>query len=296
VRSQASLDAVLAGLRDAHREFRAPLTNPGILRVLARERIPRRPAKLPCAAMTVMQYGRAAIVVDPDRLRNPREETAVLAEEYAHAKLHAGEHDDVTLHLSSCGSDDPREYEADYIARGLLAGPGVEIAYLTPPKRSSIARRPPTRVTVPPAFDPYATPAATAFGRRTPRYGGQDGETPLQRAMRMARPLPREMKAGPTSDHGIITHSPGRVRYVDREGREWTVWDVAIRDGVRTHVPAGAIDARLRYFVNASGGRRRYLFDSKRELRDVAERHFERQLREADVVQIVSQQKGAASA
>lgn len=280
MRSQAELDAVIAGLREAHRELRVPLTNRGIVRVLSRERITRDPMRLPVPAMTVIQYGHAAIMIDPDRVRNPRVETEVLAEEYAHAKLHAGDPGEVVVHLYVAHSDDPREYEADYLARALLAGPECPVEYRTPARSRRPTRRA-TRVVVPPAFEPYSHPVETTPGRLTPRYGGRDGETPLQRAMRLARPLRREMPSGPASDHGIVTHSPGRVRYVDREGRAWTVWDVVVRGEKRAVVTGGAGDARARYFVSAAGARRVYLFDSKRELRDVAERHLERQLRDA---------------
>lgn len=176
---------MLAGLRDAHRELQAPLTNRGILRVLAREGIARRPARLPVAAMTVSQYGRSAIVVDPDRIKDVRRETAILAEEYAHAKLHAGDPGEVTIHLSACTPDDPRELEADYVARALLAGPGIEVAYVTPVRPAPAPRRP---VFVYPYPDPYGTPAAVATGRREPRYGGKNVmESRLDQAIRIAK-------------------------------------------------------------------------------------------------------------
>lgn len=285
MKSRAELDAIVDGLRDAHRELRTRLTNRGIVRVLARERIPRRPAKLPVPALTVLQYGRAAIVIDPDRVRNPRDETAVLAEEYAHAKLHGGERDEVTIHLSSCDTDDPREYEADYVARCLLAGPGVEVEYRTPERRPSVERssqprRPVTVRQVPAAFDPYTAPLALTIDRRTPRYGGRAGETPLQRALRRVRPAPRPLPSAPCSDADVILYEPGGVvRYVDSEGRRWRVYDVAFLPE-RTVVDLGRPIARYRVFVNAVGHRRKYVFRNTWELRDVAERHFERQLRD----------------
>jgi hypothetical protein len=286
VKSQRELDAIVAGLRDAHRELRSPLTNRGIVRVLARERIPRRPARLPVPAMTVLQYGRAAIVIDPNRVRNPRDETAVLAEEYAHAKLHGGERDEVTIHLSSCDTEDPREYEADYLARCLLAGPGVDVEYRTPKPRqrtdrsSQPRRRVPVR-TVPPAFDPYAAPPTLTIERRTPKYGGREGETPLQRALRHVRPAPRPMAIGACSDAPLIHYEAGGVvRFIDGEERPWRVYDVAFLPE-RTVVDLGREVARYRVFVSEAGMRRKYVFRNRWELRDVAARHFERQLREA---------------
>jgi hypothetical protein len=280
MRSQAELDAIVAGLRDAHRELRARLTNRGIVRVLARERIPRRPARLPVPAMTVLQYGRAAIVVDPERVRNPRDETAVLAEEYAHAKLHGGEHDEVTIHLSSCNADDPREYEADYLARCLLAGPDGTVEYRTP---ADDRPRRPSRVQVPAAHDPYANPPGIRVERRQPRYGGVAGETPLQRAMRLARPLPRPMKAGPRSDeHVILYERGGVVRFVDPDGFRWRLYDLAYRPQ-REVVPLGSLTAKCRLFVKSTGEQRRYIF-TRWERRDVAVRHLERQLRDAQIL------------
>jgi hypothetical protein len=277
MRSQRELDAIVAELRAAHWALQHPLRHNGLRALLADQAIPVERRDLCVPALTVLQFGRAAICLS-NRL-NPRESTPVLVEEYAHAKLHAGDVGELTIHLTVMGSDDPREHEAHYVARCLLAGPGIACEYTTP------ARVPTPRPAFPFTFlDPYAgAPWGVTHARPEPRYGGRFGETALQRALRLARPLPRPMRAAPPSDAGIITYerdgAKTRVRFVDEEGMRWTIHDIAFLPD-RTVIEPGRPVAKYRYFVNANGARRLYQF-SRWERRDVAPRHCERQLRES---------------
>lgn len=276
MKTQRELDAFVAGLREAHREFQGRLTNRGILRVLARERIRRDPMKLPVAAMTVIQYGRASILVDPDRLRNPSEETFVLAEEYAHAKLHAGELDETTIHLSSCGTYDAREYEADYVARSLMAGPGVEVAYFTPSRRKKAVAQP---VRLPwwldPMADPYVNPYRVGRGE-WPMHRSEVRGPRRRRSQKKETLLPGE----PAIVYGQL-FEPTVFR--DRDGVKWELHDVTVDliDGEikRAEVELGSARATYRYFVGPNQ-RRSYRL-AKWERRDLIASLVERQLRDA---------------
>jgi hypothetical protein len=201
-------------------------------------------------------------------VRNPREETAVLAEEYAHAKLHAGDRDEVTIHISSATSGDPREYEADYVARSLLAGPGVEVAYFIPPRPSRApSRAKPRRAPMHPAWmleNVYESDVAV-YARRMP--------------LRRVRPVDR-------SDPVRFQH--GKTQFRDRDGQWWDIHDVRISFGAngqitRSEVSLGDQLARRRYFIGEKGTRRFYSF-ARFERRAVTASMLERQLRDSVII------------
>jgi hypothetical protein len=69
------------------------------------------------------------------------------------------------------------------------------------------------------------------------------------------------------------------MRFVDDEGRTWTVWDVALLPE-RTLVEPGHVHAVERYFVNALNEKRLYYF-AEEETRWPRQEQMERQLRAA---------------
>lgn len=269
----------LALLRERHPELADRLSWTSLQRILERDEIVvlKKPIREK-ARMTAM--GGVGVLTFNSSLP-PREWLFAGAHEYAHWVLH---HDaEPTRHEFVSYSRDRREPEANYLAEWLLRGPQASPAPVLlapwPDTRSSPHRR--VARVVPPAFDPYTAPLALTIERPTPRYGGRQGETPLQRALRLVRPAPRPLPAGERSDAEVILYEHGGVvRYVDGEGRRWRVYDVAFLPE-RTVVDLGRPVARYRVFVNAVGVRRKYVFRNKWERRDVAARHFERQLRDA---------------
>lgn len=293
MRSQAQLDAIVAGLREAHRELEAKLSHRAILRILAREGIARRPASIPASAMTVMQYGRAAIVYNPNRLKSPREEVAVLAEEYAHAKLHAGDPGEVVVHVSARASDDPREYEADYVARCLLAGPGVDVVYFRPAPPKGGVPRPalPAWMIIDPYNEarPYGGPRS-----REPKYNGAShhirrGPSVEQRSVRVT--TLRTFGAERADPNGVIEYSPDFTiaKYRHPEFGQWAVWDIAYfttaGERKRFVLRGGQTEAAIyRQFRSATGAVRVYRFTSRLEPRTLDTKHLERQLRQAAVL------------
>jgi hypothetical protein len=69
------------------------------------------------------------------------------------------------------------------------------------------------------------------------------------------------------------------MRFVDEDGRTWTVWDVALLPE-RTLVPPGHAQAAERYFVNPLNEKRLYHF-AESESRLPSREQMERQLRAA---------------
>jgi hypothetical protein len=291
------IDALCAALRERHPELRRPLTWHGIQRVLRRARVRYDRVPLDVPAMLLTHGGVSVILLNADL--PARAHTEAMAHEFAHIQLHAGEPGELSFHIWRPGSADPREREADYLARCLHAGPAAPVDWLLVASHEPAARSTPRRraLPVPPVIDPYTLPIATTRDRPTPRYGGRDGETPLQRALRRVKAAPRPMASGAPSDAEVILYEPGGVvRFVDEEGRRWRVYDVALVPE-RGVVALGNALARYRVFVNALGQRRKYIFRNKWELRDVAARHFARQLREAlDVPVRVEVERRAHSA
>jgi hypothetical protein len=293
VKTQGELDAIVAGLRDAHWTLRAPLRTHGIRQLFRDQGISVATMPLPVPAMTVLQFGRAAISMNSALA--PREQTLVLAEEYAHAKLHAGEPGELTLHLSAIGADDPREYEARYVALCLMAGPGVEVPFTVPARPAKplpTPHRRPFMLPFPAPYEHVPIREDTVPFRREPAYGGRLGETPLRAALRRAS---RRIASkgtlrtdAPAPTQRLVYERDGKVRFLDLNGVPWTMWDVVRRvekDGsVTRHALApGQPGAVGRYFIDITGLRRYYRF-SKWELRDLAERHLERQLRDATAI------------
>lgn len=279
------LEALVARKREAHPELARPLTWARLRGVCAREGVHLSLADLPPEqpAQLLPFFARWTILVADDLAM--RERVRLAAHELAHVWAHHDpEHErwEVVYHAVHPAPNDPAEREANAIAWLLLEG----VADLPAASPRPVRRR---ARDVPPAFDPYTAPLTLTVDRRTPRYGGQEGETPLQRALRRVRPAPRPMAMDvPRSDAETVLYEPGGVvRYVDAEGRRWRVYDVAVVP-TRQIVSLGSELARYRVFVNAIGVRRKYVFRSKWELRDVAARHFERQLREAVETRAVS--------
>ena len=71
------------------------------------------------------------------------------------------------------------------------------------------------------------------------------------------------------------------MRFVDTEGRTWTVRDVALLPE-RTLVEPGLVQAVERYFANATGEKRLYHF-VENESRSPSPEQLERQLRAAQL-------------
>jgi hypothetical protein len=281
---EAQIRARLVELRSVHPELDRPLTWTTLRQLLARdESIVVTTHRIgPKARIRAM--GGVAVISFRVKLP-PREWLFAGAHEWAHWLLH-GDHEAPTRGYVTRRhrADDPREIEADFLARCLIAGPDVHVPWPTPEPRPT-PRAKPT-----PAWDPYSAPPVIAQIRREPAYGGRFAETPLRRALRRAlrHAAPKPYREGPVHDHGIIHYERGGVvRFEDADGIRWRVHDVAYFDvaGVRTRrvIPPGSETAKYRYFVNANGGQRFYRF-SKWERRDVAPAHLERQLREATQV------------
>ena len=269
-----------AALRERHPELAGRLSWSGLQRVLERDEVVV--CKLPIrekARMTAM--GGVGVLTFNSSLP-PREWLFAGAHEYAHWALHSDA--EPTRHGYVTYSRDVREPEADYLAEWLLRGPDAKPApTLRIPwhEQRPVAPPPARRAPLPsPAFDPYAARPVVGVGRRPPRYGALAiGESRVQQAMRLAKKLPRPMRAGPHSEEATVRYERDGVRYIDPEGFRWTLYDVRYSPQRET-LSLGNLAAQCRVFVGQTGERRRYAF-TRWESRDVAARHLDRQFRDA---------------
>lgn len=276
MKGQAELDAFVEELRASHWGLRAPLRYAAIRQLLKDQHIPVTIAPMPVPAMTTIQWGMAAIALN-GALRQSSQ-VAVLAEEYAHAMLHREEPGELTIHLSAFGAQDAREYEADYVARSLLAGPGIEVAYFTPPKKKPASKPEIPAWWLDPRFDPYMNPYRVGPGQ-WPLHALEARGPHRRRRVAKDKLLPGE----PAIVYGQLFGPP---HYRDPDGVKWELHDATVdmKDGtiVRVEVELGSARALFRYFVGPSE-RRSYRF-ARWEQRDVKVKHLERQMRESKVL------------
>jgi len=148
--------------------------------------------------MCVTQWGISVIVVRSDL--PARKWVPVLAHEFAHAKLHAGDLGEASFHVAPCTPGDPRERDAQYLATCLLLGPGVDVAWpdvphdepATPVAPAVVAPVTPSRSGLPPwiklvVHDPYTDPVPVRPTRIRGPVATPDPDSALAHALRVAR-------------------------------------------------------------------------------------------------------------
>jgi hypothetical protein len=189
------VEALVAAKREMHPELRRPLTWARLHAVCRRERITLALADLPPEhpAQVVPYFDRWSILISDDI--SMKERVRLAAHELAHVWAHHdAQHERWELVYQDLhpSPDDPAEREANAVAWLLIEGASDLPAEPRPSRRTPA-------IVVPRPINPYAVPAATGLARQQPLYGGRVMETRLQRALRLARPLPRPMKAGPAT-------------------------------------------------------------------------------------------------
>jgi hypothetical protein len=286
MKRQSELDALIEELRTSHWALREPLRYASVRQLLKDQRIPVTLALMPVPAMTTIQWGLAAIALSSSLRQSSQ--VAVLAEEYAHAMLHREEPGELTIHLSAFGAHDDREYEADYVARALLSGPGVDVAYFAPPKltparRPHLPRWPAWPSWAGPIPNPYADDYRCGISRPDP---GSEGAS-LRRQPRI-KPAAVRFKAAAAGTPRIVYDGLfAPPRYQDADGVRWQLRDATVdmrdRGIVRVEVDLGSPRALYRYFISSGGDRRVYRF-AKWESRDIVLRRLTMQARESQVL------------
>jgi hypothetical protein len=269
--NEAQIRERVAELRERYPELLAPLTWSGLRQLLAADDrlVIRKHRYGPKARIRAM--GDVAVISFRIGLA-ASEWLFAGAHEWAHWLLH-GSHDAPARGRGLRGQreSNPLEIEADFFARCLIAGVAVQVPWPASDRRASPIPRPRTvpRVTV---FDPYADDVRVFIGRplREPIY---------ESSRRRLRPARRSLE--PT---GKILYQLEAVYYADTGGQRWELRDVRVtlvEGRVRqTEVALGSECARVRYFIRSDGERRVYYF-TRWELRELALRHLERQIRES---------------
>ena len=78
-----------------------------------------------------------------------------------------------------------------------------------------------------------------------------------------------------------VERAGNRVRFIDKSGAAWTIWDTMFDGGRHVRVLHGTSSAQYRVFVDQDEMRRLYRF-GRGELRELDVAHLERQLRAAE--------------